>query len=201
MNNDGSRTAVFPTTPKVSHPSYCKEILRAPSLFENPTPSKKINALVNACTLASLPSHPIHYFRQRHNGLAGQVLRKQQKYRKRKKGYKEPYKQPLKIVWEMRHARIKVRYTLEFEIPCSEGALDFDVCCCLEHAGAALVAVATSFVSLHVTADAECLAAALVWALEWFLAGMAVAVNPETTGSRECLVAGLADVSILRLWE
>jgi len=61
--------------------------------------------------------------------------------------------------------------------------------------------VAASFMTFHVASDAECFAAALVRALEWFLACVWMAVNPQTGWSGECLVAGLTDISVLGLWE
>jgi hypothetical protein len=57
-----------------------------------------------------------------------------------------------------------------------------------------------AFVALHVATDAKRLSAARMGALEWLLAGMAVAVDPETARPRKRLVASGADVSILRLW-
>ena len=61
--------------------------------------------------------------------------------------------------------------------------------------------MATSLVSLHVAADAEGLAAAGVRALERLLARVAVAVYAQATGARKGLVAGGANVPILRLRE
>jgi len=61
--------------------------------------------------------------------------------------------------------------------------------------------VATPLVSLHVAPDGEGLAATRVRALERLLARVGVAVDPEGAGSREGLVAGLANVPILALRE
>jgi predicted secreted Zn-dependent protease len=61
--------------------------------------------------------------------------------------------------------------------------------------------VAATLMSLHVAPDAEGLAASGVRALERFLSGMRVAVDPERTRTRERLVARLTDVTILRLRE
>jgi hypothetical protein len=55
--------------------------------------------------------------------------------------------------------------------------------------------------SLHITPDAEGLATPRMRTLEWLLARMAVAVDPQAAGTGKCLVAGLADVSVLRLRE
>lgn len=65
----------------------------------------------------------------------------------------------------------------------------------------AVKVVAAPLVTLHVAPDAEGLAAAGVGALEGLLAGVGVAVDPEGAGPREGLVAGLADVPVLRLRE
>jgi hypothetical protein len=59
--------------------------------------------------------------------------------------------------------------------------------------------VATSLVSLHVAAHAESFATSRLRALVGLLASVAVAVNPQAARSRESLVAGRADVAILRL--
>jgi len=71
----------------------------------------------------------------------------------------------------------------------------------LYHPRTTLETVAASFMTFHVASNAECFAAALVRAFEWFLACMGMAVNPQTRRSRECLVAGLTDISVLGLWE
>jgi hypothetical protein len=60
-------------------------------------------------------------------------------------------------------------------------------------------AVAASFVALHVTPHAERFAAALMWAFEGLLACVTVAVDTKAAGPRKCLVACLADVTILGL--
>lgn len=64
-----------------------------------------------------------------------------------------------------------------------------------------LNAVATPLVTLHVAANAECLAAARLRALERLLASVRVAVDAETARAAEGLVAGLADVTVLALGE
>ena len=61
--------------------------------------------------------------------------------------------------------------------------------------------MATSLVPLHVAANTEGLAASRVRALEGLLARVRVAVDSQRAGSRESLVASLADVSVLRLGE
>jgi hypothetical protein len=61
--------------------------------------------------------------------------------------------------------------------------------------------VAATLVTLHVAADAEGLAAARVRALEGLLAGVAVAVDAQGTGTGEGLVASRADVAVLALGE
>jgi hypothetical protein len=61
--------------------------------------------------------------------------------------------------------------------------------------------MATSLVSLHVAADAEGFAASGLWALVRLLACVAVTVDAQTTRAREGLVAGRADVTVLRLGE
>ena len=61
--------------------------------------------------------------------------------------------------------------------------------------------MATPLVTLHVATHAEGLAAPGVRALEGLLAGMGVAVDAQGAGPREGLVAGLADVPVLRLRE
>ena len=68
-------------------------------------------------------------------------------------------------------------------------------------AAAGFKIMASPLVALHVAADAEGLPAAGMWALERFLAGVRVAVDPQRTRPRECLVAGLTDVPVLRLRE
>jgi len=56
--------------------------------------------------------------------------------------------------------------------------------CCLwmvnSYHSTAFKAVASSFVSLHVAADAEGLPASLMWAFEWLLSRMRVGVNSQT---------------------
>lgn len=61
--------------------------------------------------------------------------------------------------------------------------------------------MATTLVSLHVASYAEGLAAAGMWALEWLLTGVRVAVDAKRARTGESLVACLADVAILRLRE
>jgi hypothetical protein len=56
-----------------------------------------------------------------------------------------------------------------------------------------------TFVPLHIAPDTKRLPATCMRALEWLFSGVAVAVDPETARPRKRLVAGLADVSILRL--
>lgn len=55
--------------------------------------------------------------------------------------------------------------------------------------------------SLHITPHTERLAATLMRTLEWLLSGMGMAVDPQTARTRECLVARLADISVLGLRE
>lgn len=55
--------------------------------------------------------------------------------------------------------------------------------------------------ALHVTSYAKGLATAGLGALERLLASVRVAVDAETARPAESLVAGLADVAILALWE
>ena len=64
-----------------------------------------------------------------------------------------------------------------------------------------VIVVAAPLVSLHVASHAERFAAPGVWALERFLSRVRMAVNPQRAWSRECLVAGGADVPILTLRE
>ena len=59
--------------------------------------------------------------------------------------------------------------------------------------------MATTLVAFHVAPDAEGLATTGDWALEGFLASVGMAVDAKRTGTREGLVARLADVSILTL--
>jgi hypothetical protein len=59
--------------------------------------------------------------------------------------------------------------------------------------------VTTPLVPLHVAAHRESLATSWLWALVRFLARVAMAVNTKATRTREGLVAGGADVAILRL--
>ena len=69
------------------------------------------------------------------------------------------------------------------------------------HRSVELEAVAAPLVTLHVAAYTESLAATGMRALERLLSGVGVAVDPETAGSAEGLVASRADISILALWE
>jgi hypothetical protein len=69
------------------------------------------------------------------------------------------------------------------------------------HRSIELEAVAAPLVTLHVAAYAKSLTAAGMWALERFLSGVGVAVDPETAGSAEGLVASRTDISILALWK
>jgi hypothetical protein len=61
--------------------------------------------------------------------------------------------------------------------------------------------VTTSLVSFHITSHAEGFTTACVRAFEWFFAGVTVAVNTQTAGTREGLVAGGANIAVLRLRE
>lgn len=61
--------------------------------------------------------------------------------------------------------------------------------------------MAASLVTLHVAAYTESLTATGMWALERLLSSVRVAVDPETAGSAEGLVASRADISILALRE
>jgi len=57
--------------------------------------------------------------------------------------------------------------------------------------------MAPPFVPLHVAAHTEGLAAAVVGALEGFLARVAMTVDAQTTRPRKGLVASRADVAVL----
>lgn len=59
--------------------------------------------------------------------------------------------------------------------------------------------MAATLVALHVAAHAEGFAAAGMRAAEGLLAGVAVRVDTERRGPRECLVAGAADVTVVVL--
>lgn len=59
----------------------------------------------------------------------------------------------------------------------------------------------SSLVSLHVAANAECFAAPRLRALVRLLASVTVAVDAQAAWARECLVAGRANVPVLRLWK
>ena len=59
--------------------------------------------------------------------------------------------------------------------------------------------MASSLVALHVAANAKGFAASSVSTPERFLPGMAVRVDPERRGTRECLVACSADIPVLVL--
>lgn len=61
--------------------------------------------------------------------------------------------------------------------------------------------MAATLVPLHVASNTEGLAASRVRTLERLLARVRVAVDSQGAGSRESLVASLADVSVLRLGE
>ena len=61
--------------------------------------------------------------------------------------------------------------------------------------------VAPAFVSLHVAAHGEGLAAAVVRASEGLLARVAVCVNLQARWSAEGFVARGANVAVLRLWK
>lgn len=67
------------------------------------------------------------------------------------------------------------------------------------HSHGTIKAVATALVTLHVAPDTEGLAASVVGALERLLAGMRVAVDAKRAGPGKGLVAGRANVTILRL--
>lgn len=59
--------------------------------------------------------------------------------------------------------------------------------------------MASPLVALHVTPDAESLAAASLRALEGLLTSVRVAMDAEAAGTAEGLVTGLADVAVLAL--
>lgn len=61
--------------------------------------------------------------------------------------------------------------------------------------------MAAALMALHVAPDAKGLSATWERALEWLGTRVRMAVDAEGTGTRECLVAGLADVAILALGE
>lgn len=61
--------------------------------------------------------------------------------------------------------------------------------------------MATPLVALHVASDTEGLSTPSLGALEGLFTSVGVAVNAETAGATECLVAGGANVAILALRE
>jgi hypothetical protein len=71
----------------------------------------------------------------------------------------------------------------------------------VQRSAARVKVVAATLVSLHVAADAEGLATPGVRTLEGLLARVRMAVDSQGTGAGEGLVAGLADVAVLRLGE
>ena len=61
--------------------------------------------------------------------------------------------------------------------------------------------MAPSLMSLHIASHTKCLPAAVMWTLERFFSGVAMAMNPQAARPRECLTASWADITILTLWE